>query len=325
MLKPRVYIIILNYKKWQDVRECLESVFRMNYDHFKVIVLDNDSGNRSLEHLLDWAKGIASYSDPCLPPFTRSVLQKPISYIHLQHGLMDETIDPDSFPQLVFVQNEKNEGFGSGNNRALRFLAKKEGYVWLLNPDMVVAENSLAELIAFAERQPAESVIGVVTRSYAPPHHVLFYGGGKINFHSATIDMIRAIDDIPQLDYISGGSMLIKTGHLSDIGFFPENYFLYWEETDWCYRAKQKGYRMCVCLTAVCYDKISTTIGKSFMADYYYTRNGLLFISKYKNRFIHRALFSAGIRMFKRLAMGKWERARGVYKGIQAFFIQRRS
>jgi GT2 family glycosyltransferase len=319
MVKPRVYIVILNYKKWQDVRDCLESVFRMDYDHFKVIVLDNGSGNQSLERLLEWATSPAVYPDPDNPPFARSLLKKPINYVHLNNEVTDEAIDPDSFPELVFVQNEKNEGFGSGNNRALRFLAKTEGYIWLLNPDMVVAKNTLSELIAFAEVEPAGSIIGSVTKSYARPHGVLFYGGGRINFRTATINMIREIDDIPRLDYISGGSLLITTDHLRQIGLFPEHYFLYWEETDWCYRAKQKGFRMSVCMTAICYDKISTTIGKSFMADYYYTRNGLLFVSTFKKRLINPALLSAGIRMFKRLALGKWQQARGVYKGIGAF------
>ena len=53
----KVFIVILNYKKWQDVVECLESVFRLDYENFSVVVIDNDSGNDSLKHIMDWAGG----------------------------------------------------------------------------------------------------------------------------------------------------------------------------------------------------------------------------------------------------------------------------
>ena len=84
------------------------------------------------------------------------------------------------------------------------------------------------------------------------------------------------------MDYISGGSLFTHINSFNDLGLLPEEYFLYWEETDWCYRAKKKGYELRLCEKAVCYDKVSSSIGKSFLADYYYTRNGLFFLSKFK-------------------------------------------
>ena len=67
---PPVYIIILNYKKWQDTMECLESVFHSSYKDFSVIVIDNDSQNNSLEHLMQWAdKNAGNDGSASAPPF----------------------------------------------------------------------------------------------------------------------------------------------------------------------------------------------------------------------------------------------------------------
>jgi GT2 family glycosyltransferase len=149
---------------------------------------------------------------------------------------------------------------------------------------------------------------------------VLFYGGFKVNFLSATVSLIKDTASSHRLDYISGGCLFTHTSNWKKIGLLPEEYFLYWEETDWCYRAKQSGCCLRVCTTAICYDKISTVIGKNFVANYYYSRNGLLFISKFRRKNIPVVLFFLGIRFLKRIVTGRWARARGIYSGTKDFF-----
>ena len=313
---PKVYIVILNYKRWQDVIECLDSIFRLEYDNYSVIVVDNDSKNDSIEHLIRWA---TSGSGDAAFPFSNGTLKKPTEYAQYHSSLLDAARAPTFLPKLVFIQNENNVGFAGGNNVALRWIMHEDAYVWLLNPDMVVQPNTLSELINFVDDRHEKVIAGAIIKSYSHPDEVLFYGGGKINFNAATVNMVKELKNISELDYISGGAMLMHTRHLRDIGLLPEKYFLYWEETDWCYRAKNKGYEMQVCMTAICYDKISTTIGRSFLADFYYTRNGLMFIETFRKRNVNRALFFAFLRMGKRVVSGRWKRAKGVYKGIKTF------
>jgi GT2 family glycosyltransferase len=302
-MQPKVYIVILNYKNWHDVVDCLSSVFRLHYDNYQVFVIDNNSGNGSLEHLMEWADAEPN--------------EKPYSYFSSSN--INGKLDLSTLTGLTFVQNEENNGFAGGNNLVLQLLSGKDAYVWLLNPDMVVETNTLAELVAFANTQPFRSIIGTVNRFYFDKNKVHLYGGARINFNSATISLTSTEKDIPDLDYITGGSMFVHASHFTELGLLPEEYFLYWEETDWCYRAKQKGFKMLVCKTAVCYDKISATIGKSFLADYYYTRNGLIFISKYRKQKMPFVLFSAFLRLANRLVTGQWERSKGVYKGILGY------
>jgi GT2 family glycosyltransferase len=297
-----VYIIILNYKNWHDVAECLESIFLSDYHDFTIIVVDNDSGNDSLQHLMVWADG------------------KELGYRHFDRkDWSDETVNPDNLRQLNFLQNDVNNGFAAGNNLALRALLKENACIWLLNPDMVIQQNTLSELVAFAGRHPFKSIIGSVIKQYEPPHDIHLYGGGHVNFNTATVTLAKKAGDIPGIRYVSGGALFSHAAHFNDIGVLPEEYFLYWEETDWCYRAAAEGYAMLVCPTAVCYDKISTTIGRSFLADYYYTRNGLLFLRKYKGKISPMVFVFVFFRFLKRVASGRWGRAKGVYKGALSF------
>jgi GT2 family glycosyltransferase len=303
---PEIFIVILNYKNWQEVVECLESVFRSSYRNFKVIVVDNASGNDSLEHLMKWADGYGAPSGD-------------LSYQYFRAQDLDGHTDPASFSRLVFIQNDKNSGFAGGNNVALRLLTGQKGYIWMLNPDMVIQENTLTELVNFSASRPPRSITGIVIKFHDHPDKVHMYGGGRINFDSATSSLIWEQKDIVRLDYISGGALFTRAQNFRELGLLPEEYFLYWEETDWCYRAREKGYELNICLTAVGYDKVGTSVGRGFLADYYYTRNGLLFVDKYKTGKIRRALFAAYLRLMKRVLCVQWARARGVYQGIHAF------
>lgn len=306
----KVYIVILNYKRWQDVRDCLNSVFRSRYKNFAVVVVDNDSQNRSLQYLMDWIDGNAD---------SRGELEHPVKYKYFDSRDLNDSIDFDSLGQLIFVQNKANEGFAKGNNLVLQFLLKNDAYIWLLNPDMVVKEDTLDELVRYAINQPFKSIIGCVIKSYSDQDKTLLFGGAEINFNSATISVIKNENKITRMDYVCGGSLFSHTKHFKDIGLLPEEYFLFWEEADWCYQARKKGYNMLACPTAICYDKISTSIGKGFLADYYYTRNGLLFLEKHKGYKIRTALVFAILRFFGRIALGKWGKAKGVMKGALAF------
>lgn len=302
---PLVYIVILNYKNWHDAAECLESVFCLKYPHYRVVVIDNDSKNDSLRHLMDWAAH---------HPHASALGNK-----YFRSCELEEISDPASLPPLVFVQNERNSGFAGGNNIILKILAGQDAFVWLLNPDIIVKDDTLSELVNFSGLQPRGSIIGSVIKFYNHREKVHMYGGGKIRFNSATASLITKIDRIPELDYISGGSLFTHAEQFRDVGLLPEDYFLYWEETDWCYRARQLGKPMVICLNSVCYDKVGASIGRGFLAEYYYTRNGLLFLSKYKKKKIRLALFFGFLRFGKKVVLGQWSRAKGVYCGMGSF------
>ena len=312
MQSPKVYIVLLNYKKWDDCRDCLQSVLQSTYTNYSVFVVDNDSGNSSLEHLINWFEMEA--------PGNPQLKEEKNQYVLLRRRTLNESLDLSIIPKVVFIQNDENAGFAAGNNVVLNLLHDQDAFFWLLNPDMVIQKDTLGELVQYAVKLPPNSIVGSVILPYTKGLHRIIYGGARVSFLSATVSRIHNRSAIHRLDYISGGCLFAHTRCLGQLGLLPEEYFLYWEETDWCYKAKQKGYGLYVCVSATCYDKGSTTIGKNFIADYYYARNGLLFISKFRPGNIPFVVFFLGIRCVKRLVTGRWERAKGIYRGTVDFF-----
>lgn len=319
-----IYIVIVNYNKWEDARECLDLLFRSDHEQFTVILVDNASTNGSLQRLMEWADAPVGPTPSDLP-FPAGRLEKPIGYRHFQLKEWEgTTVDRTRLPRLIFVQNDNNGGFAIGVNVALRRLLDQDSWVMLLNPDIVVQSDMLSESVRFASSQPFRTISGPVTLNYAPPHQVYIYGGARVNRRSGTMTYLKSAADLSGLDYISGGAFFTHTAHLREIGLLPEEYFIYWEETEWCFMARQRGYQMKVCETAICYDKISTTMGRGFRAEYYYTRNGLLFLDRFRENGRGPGMGFVFLRFLKRMLTGRWGKARGVYKGFRDYLTMKK-
>jgi GT2 family glycosyltransferase len=212
---PQVYIVVLSYKNWEDTLECLESVFRSSYQKFSVIVIDNDSQNNSLGRLMEWAdKGPG-----------RSASFSQIGYKFFRSEDIPVSLDPSLLPRLTFIQHSFNAGFAVGNNIALRLLQNEEAWFWLVNPDIVIQENTLEELVKFAVLQSPDSIIGGVIRSRSGNHDLTVFGGAKVNFLAATITQVERPGSVGRLDYVSGGCLFAHSSNLRRLGLLPEEYF----------------------------------------------------------------------------------------------------
>ena len=307
-IQVKVYIIILNYKGWQDAIECLKSVFASGYNNFTVVLIDNDSRDHSLDHIRSWAS-------QNIPDIQESA----------ELEIASEAIElkPRLNSKLLLLQNDSNRGFAGGINPVLEILRGEDGYIWLLNPDMEVQPDTLGALVQFASKQKGPCIIGGVIKYFTNRETLFAIGGGKVNFRSATISLNKKHDG--DLDYISGGCLFTSTKTFMDAGLLPEQYFLYWEETDFCFSAKQRGFRLLVAQDAVCYDKISRSIGKNYLSDFYYSRNGLIFLNKYRPAALGTAMLFMWVRILKRLLNGRFNRAKGIYNGMRDFTKHQRN
>lgn len=292
--QPHVYIIVVNYRHWRDTLECVQSLLASSYPEFSIVVVDNASGNGSLEHI----KAALSLPEP--PVLIRS-----------------NEIERLAKRRLTLVQHDLNAGFAAANNIVLKALLENQGYVWLLNPDMTVEPDTLTQLVNCNAQQEGPAVTGTLIRSYHDKTRTLIHGGGRINTKYGTVKMDAGEGNSP--DYISGASLFTRLDLFRLNGLLPEKYFLVWEETDWCYAARQKGVKMQACTQAVCYDKISTSIGKGKVAQYYYTRNGLHFMYRYFPGRVRQALAAARWRYIGRILTGRWAQAAGIRKGVTDF------
>src|SRR5688500_7288414 len=234
MNDPLVHIIIVNYLNWKDSVDCVESILQSDYPHYLVYIVDNNSPNDSVKHLLEWGK------------------EKNLR--HFKKEELNITIW-ETMGRINLISNDRNGGFAAANNIIIRELTGKTGYVWLLNPDTVIEKNTLSELVHFNEVNGKQLVTGAIIKSYQTKKTIL-YGGGALQPSLARVLPAKKSGNIKTLDYISGTCLFTATGNFEKYGLLPEEYFLYWEEADWCWKAKQDGAQLRVCENAICYDKI---------------------------------------------------------------------
>jgi len=125
------------YKKHEDTIECLESLPRINYPFYEIVVVDNVSPNRSIDYLLRWAE------------------KNRISYCYLiqKEVLSNATISCKNCI-VTFIQSEVNGGYAYGNNLGIKYALKGGDfeYVLLINNDTIVDKDFLMEMISVAEK-----------------------------------------------------------------------------------------------------------------------------------------------------------------------------
>src|SRR6185437_8412905 len=233
---PRVYIILVNWNGWRDTIECLESVFRLDYPDFRVIVCDNASSDGSPARIADWAKGAVS-AECCNPELRHltSPFPKPIPFIQTEPG--DDISQSARNEKLILVQTGTNRGFAGGSNIGIRMAlaASDAEFLWLLNNDTIVDPNALTNLVRRMRERPDAGICGSTLLYYHRPQFVQALGGSTYNRWLARIGHIgsglntrhlpRAEEIESHMEYVIGASMLIKTELLQRVGLLDERYF----------------------------------------------------------------------------------------------------
>jgi GT2 family glycosyltransferase len=157
---PKIYIIILNYNGWDDTIECLESVFKLNYGSFQVVIVDNNSENNSLEKIKSYIDGSLNLElnvNPELKHLVYPLSKKPVSYVFYNRDEAEKSGNLELEKKLknpvILIQSGYNGGFSYGNNIGIKYSMAKNDfeYIWLLNNDTVVEKDSLSKLVEKAE------------------------------------------------------------------------------------------------------------------------------------------------------------------------------
>ena len=344
MHSPLVYIVLVNYKNWQDTLECLESIYKLEYPAFKVVVVDNNSGNGSLEKLQQWASGTLS---PALNDqfYTSGLVAScPIAKPICHRLVNSESIAnfPIGDESLYLIGSDKNLGFAGGNNLGMQLaLAHKADYVWLLNNDTVVSKDSMPRLVqhyqkAWQHKQPL-GILGAKLLYYHNPNLVQALLGRYSPLTATTrhiglnlpASQIPSKLEITENDYIVGASMFVSSRFIKEVGLMSEDYFLYYEELDWVKQAQAKGYTIDVCLRARVYHKEGASIGgsqkaknsKSKLSDYYSIRNRLLITRKFYRPYLPSVFLSLIFVLINRVKRGQFSRLpfilRLIFKSIK--------
>lgn len=195
---------------------------------------------------------------------------------------------------VIYIDQGKNTGFAAGVNKGIDYALKnKAGYIVLFNNDACANSDFVTKLQnIFSEKENAGIVSPVI--AFDKSGKEIYDTGGKINnytgktYHQNTDTKIAI--QTKQVAYVSGCCMMIDTQVINDIGKFDERFFLYYEDVDFCLRAREAGYAIYSTPDAMVYHGLSQSVGKnSNTAKYHLIRSGNKFGHKYKKLFpLHR-------------------------------------
>ena len=217
---PDISIIIVNYRVKDYISLLLDSIKKAKKDlSIEIFVVDNNSEDGSIEYLSQYHAGV------------------------------------------TFIENKANMGFGKANNLALKLA--KGTYTLIINPDTILEESSLGELKRFMDTQtkcgaagfkmlnPDGSFARECKRSIPTLKSAVFRVLGLDSvfpnnrlFGERYLGWISK-SEVSKVPVISGAGMFWRTGLLKELNGFDEDFFMYGEDDDLCYRVQKTEYDIC--------------------------------------------------------------------------------
>ncbi|MGJ5640603.1 glycosyltransferase [Formosa sp. S-31] len=190
-------------------------------------------------------------------------------------------IDKIAIEDLII--NKVNLGYSAGNKLGImKAIDFNIPYVFLLNPDIRIEESTVQHLLNEIEKDPKIAAIGPricyrsnLNRIYSDGGIIdLSYGvfTTHLNYNKLNSE-VKNLNTPHIVDYVNGSVFLARTSVFKEIGFMLNDFFLYFEETEWCIRAKNNGYKLMVDSRVSAYH-LSSKKGKTYY--YYMERNRLL-------------------------------------------------
>jgi Predicted glycosyltransferases len=338
MSASRVHIVLLNWNSAADTLECLESVLRIDYPNYQIVVCENASSDDSVRRIRAWVSGTAQanpHSEP-LRHLTDAPRTPPVPFVEMDRATAEGGGTPESrAARLVLIHNGENLGFAAGNNVGMRYAIASRtpgeaSYVCLLNNDTVVQRDWLSLLMARIENDTRVGAAGAMLYEYYEPELVESAGGGVVHpwqgmprGTTATRQRRGTRASIPRrLDFLTGACMLMRTTMLERIGLIDERYFLYCEDVDLSLRIRQTGLKIALVPDAEMWHKNGgTTRKQGARRDYYIVRNSLLLVHKLYPSMIPAAMvFSLYRCLLPKIVRRDWTRLRAVVGAYRDFF-----
>jgi|Deesub1362A_J573_1020465.scaffolds.fasta_scaffold04730_2 hypothetical protein len=265
---PKVSVIILNWNGWKDTVECLESLYRITYPDYDVIVVDNGSTDYSIKKIREYCKGKLRVNSKF---FEYSPKNNPIKIFEIseeeaRHGKFKRPLYEkyDSDRRLILIKNRTNYGFAGGNNIGIKFALSvlNPEYILLLNNDTVVDRNFLDVLINAAVKYKDSNIISFspVIYYYDNPDKPQYYGKEYFSPYIASIyrkidiskrkklnrSLIRLDDsfgEIIETELFTGAAVMLKGNIMMKVGLLDNKMFMGWEDVKYSLLLKQEGYR----------------------------------------------------------------------------------
>ena len=248
--KYKIGIILVNYNGKIYNEQCINSINLSTYKNYSIYVIDNDSKDNSIEVLRE---------------------------------KFGESIN--------IILNKENLGFSCANNIGIK-QAINDGcdYILMLNNDTIIENNMIEEMVNTSIENKGAAVCPKIY--YYDNKKIVWAAGGSINW-SKGLPIQYGIDEFDSIDisqekevkFATGCCLLISKKVIEKVGLLSDEYFLYYEDTDYSVRILNSGNKIIYAPKAKMYHKVSASTGgnKSKLLIYYMTRNRLIFNKRFNN------------------------------------------
>lgn len=295
------HVILVNYNEWQATVACWRRLLVQEGLTPVVWVVENGSGNDSWEKLVR-----ASQSWP--------------GTVRLAEALIE---DSPLEASLHLIRSDRNLGFAGGVNLALRQIQSLDSWdwVWLLNNDTEPQADALLQLAEFAQNYPAKLLSPCLIQGSLNNPGPIQALGSKISPWKGSSEHILDEQRLGEIQYLVGAALAIHRQVLEKVGPLPEDCFLYFEDTEYCFRAREQGFELAVVPASKVYHAVSLSV-PSRVKLYYFNRNLLDFFAR---RYPWALPMALGFVVFVRL-IPAWRKANAdaVWRGILDFVKGRR-
>ena len=247
---PELSVILVSFNDWVHLEKCLQSLKTLPSEiDLEIITVDNNSTDGS-------------------PDLVKK-----------------------KFPEVKLLCNSENLGFSKANNLGIRVSAGE--FILFLNSDTIVSTQALAVLLDEMKRNPTVGAVGPALLPDQKKHQVSF--GRRVDFFSEFIQKgffnlyyakkIKSDKKVRTVGWLSAACLLVRRTSLEEAGGFDENYFLYFEDIDVCYKMREKGWSLLFCpQSKIVHIGGTSTSAVKNSSRYHYRKSQLYFYRKHNSR-----------------------------------------
>jgi hypothetical protein len=244
----RVGIVICNYNKVDKVLECIQCILEQRYTDFDIYVVDNGSTDSSVAEITK--------------KYDKAV---------------------------TLIANKENLGGSGGFNTGLK-CAYSKGYEYLMcvDNDAMLDENAVGELVTFLDKHSEVGIAASKIYHLQNPEYIQQYGQSiDFEYFCTEVPHLNMLEDGSMPDYlyvdsVPACSLMVRRTTIDKIGFLPEENFLYWDDTEWCYLCNRAGMKVAsVGTSKALHDMGAKKEDVNTFPTYYAWRNWIRFFMKY--------------------------------------------
>lgn len=289
-MSPKVTIIILNWNGWKDTIKCLESLTKITYPNYNLIVVDNGSKDESINKIKDYCEGKIKAKSKF---FEYTSSNKPIKIIEYMREEAEsagkeskEITDLLPNKKLILIKNEKNFGYAEGNNIGMRYALKafNSDYTLILNNDVIVDAKFLDELVKVSESDPkiaiSQGKILNLDEKINNTGMLCDIYGSTIGRRTLKNNNVQFCKQHNTFFYPSGACMLVKNEIFKERELFDKILFAYHEDVDLGWQTRLQNYQIAYVSSSICFHKMSSTLKNSPQKSYFIWRNRIRVLIK---------------------------------------------